>query len=126
MTWSRELGYGFIYPQVLPNHKRPDDHTQKQTVAWAKENAKRWLTVLDQHWLGSNRYVCGDQISIADYLGIAHVTLGEVIKLDYSHWPNVSRWIARMQDRPSWSIVNEPFYTYFVQPYANASFVALQ
>jgi glutathione S-transferase len=122
---SRELGYGFIYPQVLPNHKRQDDHAQQQTLAWGKANAQRWLTVLDQHWLGANRYVCGDQISIADYLGIAHVTLGEVIKLNYSRWPNVSRWVARMQDRASWPKVNADFYTHFVQPYANGSFVAL-
>lgn len=123
---SRELAYGFVYPQVIPTHKRQDDHAQQQTIAWARQNVHRWLKVLNDSWLGAdNRYVCGDEITIADYLGIAFITVGEVAHVDYSRWPNVVRWIARMKDRPTWEKVNEPFYTYFVKPYAQATFAAL-
>jgi len=123
---SRELCYGFVYPQVLPMQKRHDEHAQRQTLAWARQNALRWLKVLNEHWLGvDNRYVCGAHVTIADYLGIAYVTVGEAAHLDYSRWPNVARWIARMKDRPTWARVNEAFYRYFVQPYAQAKFEAL-
>ena len=122
---SRELCYGFLYPQILPTHKRPDEHAQQQTIAWAKRNATRWLSVLNDRWLGDNRYVCGERLTIADYLGIAQLTFGEVARLDYSRWPKVARWIERMKDRPTWERVNEAFYKLVVQPYAEAQFAML-
>jgi glutathione S-transferase len=121
----RELGYGLIYPQTLPNYKRPDPAAQSGTLAWGREKARRWLGILDQHIIGSNAFVCGAQITIADYLGIGMISLGEVIRLDYSEWKNLSRWIATMKARPSWTKVNEGFYTYFVSPYKDAPFEGL-
>jgi glutathione S-transferase len=86
----------------------------------------RWLKVLDENWIGpDNRYVCGNEISLADYLGIAFITLGEAVRIDYSRWPNVHRWIGRMKDRPSWGKVNEIFYQAFVLPGAGVKFEAL-
>lgn len=123
---SRELCYGFLYPQLMPTHLRPDANAQRHTLDWARRNAVRWLDVLNEHWLGGdNRYVCGERITIADYLGIAQVTVGEAAHVDYSRWPNVARWIARMKDRPTWARVNEAFYTYLVRPYAEVKFAAL-
>lgn len=55
----------------------------------------------------------------------AETACGEVIHTDYSRWPNIERWIARMKDRPTCSKVNVAFYTYFVQPYAQAKFETL-
>jgi glutathione S-transferase len=122
----RDLGYGCIYPQVLPHHKRADEAVQAATVAWGSERARNWLKVLDEKLIGPrNAFVCGDSITLADYLGVAYLTLGEVTRFDYSPWPNVSRWLATMKARPSWARVNEAFYTYFVTPYAKAPFVAL-
>lgn len=123
---SRELCYGFFYPQLMPTHKRQDEQAQRQTLDWARRNAVRWLDVLNGHWLGGdNRYVCGERITIADYLGIAQITVGEAVHVDYSRWPNVARWIARMKDRPTWARVNDAFYTYLVQPYANVECAVL-
>lgn len=123
---SRELCYGFLYPQLIPDQKRPGESAQRQTLEWARRNAVRWLGVLNANWLGGdNRYVCGERITIADYLGIAQITVGEAVRLDYSRWPNVARWIARMKDRPTWARVNDAFYTYLVQPYASAKFEVL-
>jgi len=122
---SRELCYGFLYPQIIPAHKRPDDHAQQQTIAWSRRNATRWLSVLNDRWLGDNRYVCGERLTIADYLGIAQLTMGEVARLDYSRWPNVARWIELMKDRPTWARVNEAFYKLLVQPSAHVQFEPL-
>ena len=123
---SRELCYGFLYPQLIPDQKRPGESAQRQTLEWARRNAVRWLGVLNANWLGGdNRYVCGERITIADYMGIAQITVGEAVRLDYSRWPNVARWIARMKDRPTWARVNDAFYTYLVHPYANAKFEVL-
>ena len=55
-------------------------------------------------------YLCGDQITIADYFGAALVTLGEVIRCDFSAYPNVQRWLNNVKKLPSWPKVNEVFY----------------
>jgi glutathione S-transferase len=123
---SRDLSYGLIYPQVLPHLKRADEKVQAATIAWGQEKSRNWLKILDQSLLGPrNAFVCGDAITLADYLGAAYLTVGEVIRLDYSPWPNVSRWLGTMKARPSWAKVNEGFYAYFVAPYAKAPFEGL-
>lgn len=100
----RDFNMCLVYPQVLPPGHVPDVDT-----GWGLEASRRWLTVLDRHMIGDRRYVCGDEITLADYLGIAYVTLAELIAFDYSPWPNVARWIARMKTRPGWAAANAGF-----------------
>ena len=38
------------------------------------------------------------------------MTLGEVIRCDFSTYPNVQRWLDNMKKLPSWAKVNEAFY----------------
>lgn len=110
-NFYRDFGYGMVYPQIFPHHKRPGDAVQEATVAWGKERAKTWLAVLDAYWIGPDRqYLCGDRITIADYFGIGLLTLGEIIRCDLSAYPNVQRWVANMKKLPSWPKVNEVFY----------------
>ncbi len=97
----REYGYGFIYPQIFPNNKRPSDAAQKACLEWSKERA----------WIGpKNQYLCGNQITIADYLGAGFVSLGEIIRMDFAGYPNVKRWLGNMKKLKSWPSVNEVFY----------------
>ncbi|HEX6006008.1 MAG TPA: glutathione S-transferase family protein [Burkholderiales bacterium] len=121
----RDLGYGFIYPQVLPHLKRDDAKVQAATIAWGRDRSRKWLAILDQSVLGARPFLCGEAISLADYFGSALLTVGEVVHISYNAWPNVQRWLERMKARPHWKRVNEGFYTYFVAPYANATFETL-
>ena len=121
----RDLGYGLVYPQVLPNYKREDAAVQQANLTWSREKSRRWLGILDKDIIGDNTYLCGNELSIADYLGIGMLSAGEVAHLDYAQWPNLTRWIATMKARPSWGQVNEGFYTYFVAPYKDAAFEGL-
>lgn len=121
----RDLGYGLIYPQCLPHHKRPDEKVQAAVIAWAREKSRAWLDVLDKELIGANAFVCGDRITIADYLGACYLTLGEVVHLDFSQWRNISRWLDAMKARPSWRSVNEGFYAHFVAPYKDGQFIGL-
>ena len=109
----RDYGYGMLYPQLFPHHKRPSDEAQKATIAWGKERSANWLQVLDKHYIGpDNAYLCGNDISIADYFAIGIVTSGELIKCDFTPYPNVRRWIANMKKLSSWEKINEVFYGY--------------
>ncbi|HEX2197782.1 MAG TPA: glutathione S-transferase family protein [Burkholderiales bacterium] len=107
----REYGYGFIYPQIFPNNKRPTDVAQQACLDWAREKATQWLQILDQHWIGPRAgYLCGDKITIADYLGAGFVSLGEIIGMDFAAYPNIRRWLDNMKKLRSWPKVNEVFY----------------
>jgi glutathione S-transferase len=121
----RDFGYGFIYPQILPNYMNQDERVQTAVLASGRERARRWLGVLDKHIIGANGYVCGDTLTIADYMGVAYVTAGEVIHLDYSAYPNIERWIAKVKALPSWKGTNEGFYAHFVAPFKEKQFAGL-
>ncbi len=107
----RDLGYGLVYPQVFPHHKRPSDEVQAGTLAWAKERSNHWLKLLDEKLLGADkRYLCGDKITLADYLGAEMVGLAELIGCKFTAYPNVERWLKTMKALPSWPKVHEVFY----------------
>lgn len=78
-------------------------------AACGEEQANRWLKVLDAQMLGGQPYVCGPQITLADYPGAAFVTLGEAVAFDLSAYPNVLAWIDRMKSRLSWDGVYAGF-----------------
>jgi glutathione S-transferase len=106
----RDFGYGLVYPQLFPHHKRPTDDQQSGVIAWGKDKTQRWLKVLDQDLIGKNQYLCGNEITIADYLGTAFLSLGEILRCNFAAYPNIARWLNTMKARPNWAKVNKPFY----------------
>ena len=68
---------------------------------------KRQLDLLDQH-LAGNRYLCGDEYSIADMANMAWygaLVMGKLYEagefLDASTYKNVIRWTQEIQQRPA-------------------------
>lgn len=101
--FCRDFAYGFVYPQIFPTHKRPNSYLHEMTLEWHREKARQWLEVLDRHLIGPKQgYVCGDAITLADYLGAPMVALGEVARVDFGPYPNVRRWLGNMKALPSW------------------------
>lgn len=110
-NFYRDYGYGQIYPQIFPHHKRLSDEAQNATIAWGKERAQGWLRILDDHWIGPDQPDrCGDRITIADYFGVGLLTLGEIIRCDFSAYPNIERWLGNMKQLKSWPEINEALY----------------
>jgi glutathione S-transferase len=104
----RDFAYGFVYPQIFPTHKRPSAEVQAATLAWGRERAIGWMKVLDEHLIGpKNAYLCGNQMTIADYFGASFVALGELIRSDFKAYPNVQRWLGNMKRLKNWEKVNE-------------------
>jgi glutathione S-transferase len=110
-TFYRDYAYGWIYPQLFPHHRRPTEEIHQATIAWGKERSIDRLRILNDYWLGQGKtYLCGDRITIADYFGACLLTLGEIIRCDFSAYPNIQRWLAHMKRLPSWPKVNEALY----------------
>jgi glutathione S-transferase len=106
----RDLAYGLVYPQIFPNHKRPTDEHQKGQLKWAQERAQAWMKILDESLVGKQKYLAGEQITIADYFGAAFVSLAEFIRVDFNAYPNVKRWYQSMKGLKTWNKVQEVFY----------------
>lgn len=121
----REYGYHLIYPQLLPDHIRPSEDANRATVEWGREKARFWLGVLNSHWLGGgNRYLCGEEITIADYLAAGMLTAGELIGIKFDEYPNIARWLKTMKSLASWNTVHGPFNE-FKQALSGRSFATL-
>jgi glutathione S-transferase len=103
----REWGYHLIYPQTYAHHKRPSDEGQAATVEWGREKSEAWLTVLDTKVLGANKYLCGADLTIADYFGAELLSAGDLIGANFKRFANVDRWMNAMRAIPSWKKVNE-------------------
>ena len=106
----RDFGYGLVYPQIFPHHKRRSDEAHGGAIAWGQEGAKRWLQVLNDYWIGpKNAYLCGSEITIADYFGAGLVSIGELVGIDFAAYPNIQRWLGNMRKLKTWNQVNEIF-----------------
>ena len=104
----KDFGYGVIYPQAFPHHKRPSDAVQAGTLDWGKQKTQAWLKILDENLIGANKkYLCGDKITLADYMGAEMIALGGLIGCSYAAYPNIERWLRNMKALKSWPKVHE-------------------
>ena len=104
----RDYGYGVVYPQLFPHHKRPSEEAHAGVIAWGKEGTKKWLRILNDHWLGNdNTYLVDDELTIADYFGAALLTCGEPIRTSFKDYPNIMRWLEAVQKLPNWGKANQ-------------------
>lgn len=98
-----------VYPHMGVPHGL-DPVLAEGLMAYGEGHCPRWLKVLDEHMLGGRPFVCGEAISLADYVGAAFITLGEIAAFDLSPYPNITAWVARMKARPHWDQVYAGFY----------------
>jgi len=107
----RNFGYGYVYPQVMPLMAWEDPAMQAAALARAKAESERAFGVLNDHMLSDSApFLGGAEPDLSDFLGVAYVTIGELVGWDYGRWPRVQRWIAAMKARPSWDPCNSGFH----------------
>jgi glutathione S-transferase len=104
----RDLGYNYVYPQVVPDYRFDNPQTQADVLARGAERAAKWLTILDDALAGTP-FLGGAQPSIADYLGAAYVSLGDWVGFDVSPYANVVRWLEAFRSRPCWEDTHAPW-----------------
>ncbi len=107
-NFSKDLNGDYVYPRLLPEFM-PPGLLAPEVAQRALERAGHWLGVLDRHML-KDRYVCGPDVTIADYFGAVQTGLSQAVDFDLSPWPNVKAWLDRMRARPAWGEVHAAFY----------------
>ena len=94
----RDFGYGLVYPQMFPHHKRrSDERTQGGPSTGARRRRKAWLGILDRHILGSaTTYLVRRRDHDRRLLRRRRsCSLGELIGCDFAALSRTStRWMA--------------------------------
>ena len=123
-NFYREYGYHLVYPQVYPHHGRGSDEATRATAEWGKGKSEFVLQVLNDWVLGDNKFVCGDEMTIADVFGAQLVSTGELVGAKLDAYPNVQRWMAEMKALPEWKQTNE-IHDGFAASMADRKFITI-
>jgi glutathione S-transferase len=105
----RDVGYGFVYQRALPKFHFDNPATQRDVLRRNEERSLKWLNVLNDHWLRKGMFVCGPDLTLADYLGSCYLAIVEWIAYDINDYANIARWMKTMKARPSWEKTHAPW-----------------
>jgi len=97
------------YTHILPVFLAMEPAMLGTVRAIGKGGSDKYLKVLNDHMIGPNAYVCGNRITLADYVGAANVTLGYAAGMDFADYPNVRRWLRTLRHHKGWA----PAYSAF-------------
>jgi len=94
----RDASTGLVAPKI-----RKDLDIPEATQQTALATLTRALNAMETGWLASSPYLAGDQLSLADFA--AYVEVGQLQPeftnvFDFSDFPHVRRWLARMKQLP--------------------------
>ena len=75
-NFYQDFGYGLVYPQIFPHHKRPTTRCRPARSRGARSKSQGLAAGAERPLArpGSKQYLCGNQITIADYFGSAIMT----------------------------------------------------
>lgn len=108
-NFLKDFGHQLVYPSFMPHHARSSDEGTRCAIEWGHAKSEQWLRVLDDAYLKDQRWLAGDELTIADFFGASIVSVGELIGFDLSGYRNVARWYGAITQHPSWLRINRPF-----------------
>jgi len=94
----KEASVGYFAPIL-----RPDLGLSEDVINMSQKSFNNALKALDSLWLKNNKYIAGENISIADfsaYVEIAQLNKQFTNLFDYSSFENLSRWLNIMSKVP--------------------------
>ena len=101
------FGYELCYEQLLDHYKIQDAGAREHVIARGKATAEKMLDVLNNNMLGDGRaFLCGAEMTIADYFASGIISVGDVTGCSFAKWPNVVAWMNRIKARPNWQATN--------------------
>lgn len=115
--FHREYCMGLVWSQAMPDrYGWPNAAVQAAVLRRADTRARRYLDVLEGHWLPHDvPYLGGVTPDLSDCIGACYVSIGALVELDLSPWPRVSAWLCAMRGRDAWQLSNGPFESWCAQ-----------
>jgi glutathione S-transferase len=102
----RVMGYSFIYPQLYAHHRHEPEAANRATIEWGRQRTLQYLELLDQHWLGNHPFLCGDELTLADFFGAPLLGQFDLLHLSLARLQNVARWMSNMRELKTWNAVH--------------------
>ncbi len=95
----RDASLGLVAPKIRKDLQIPEAMQNA-----ARATVTRALEALDTGWLADSAFLCGDAVTIADlacYAELGQLQAEFTNVFDFTPFPNVSAWLARMHDVPA-------------------------
>lgn len=108
--FASDVNKAYVHPQIFPTHAYADETVQRAVLERGAALAARRFDILDTYMLAETPFICGERVTLADYIGAVYVGTSSAIDYDLTRHPKVNAWIKRMQARPSWSEAHAAFY----------------
>ena len=93
---SSQAGMTRFLMNFLPEDKRP-----AEVIAFMQGRLKAAYAVLDAH-LDGRDWIVGDGITNADISCCGYLFYPEPFGFDRADWPNIDRWLGRIEALPRW------------------------
>lgn len=100
------MGYRIIYPQFFEKYHLPND-ANDALIEKGTEELTKVLETLEYHVLASAKYLCGDNLTIADLYVATMLVQLEWVDFDLTLWPTVIEWIQMVKQSSHWDSVHE-------------------
>ena len=92
----------FAYPQAMPDIYGYSEGTSSEVLKSGKQFAQKSLQHINDHYLGKNKFLVGDHVTIADAMLSSMLNAAAIVKVDFKKFPNIEAWIERMQGLDKW------------------------
>ena len=96
-----------LYTIAFQNFWVPEDQRDEKVINKAMEELPKVFKILDNH-LEGKEYILGNRFTLADINVASCVLVADFVKYDYSSCKNVSRWIKKLNERPSFEQIPFP------------------
>jgi len=99
------MGVGYqVYKKLFGG--RLGQQYSEQEIEVHKKQFSKSLKVMDT-WLSKTKFLCGDEISIADLSAACELHNINFLDVQYKEFSNVTRWMSEMMRIPEMAEVNE-------------------
>jgi glutathione S-transferase len=89
------IGFGYFFGILRKD--APESAAMQEA---ARRECRAILENIDRD-LGSRKFLCGDQPTVADFAAITHAPLARAMRLDLSDLPRITAWLDRMRAIPA-------------------------
>lgn len=103
LLWEASAWFGSCYIYLVQYVVQPllGNKPDESIIEGESANFHKLATCLEQT-LVSNKFICGNDPTIADIAIASPMHLHEASKLPLDKFPNIKRWIAEIEKMPAW------------------------
>ena len=96
-----------LYTIAFQKFRASEDQKDENAIKKAMDELPKLFKILDNQ-LEGKEYILGDKFTVADINVGSVVMVAQMAQYDYSSYKNVSRWMAKLNDRPSFEQIPFP------------------